>query len=243
MADVITDNVNGALSWRDYMGFLMMRLGVGRYSYKVAPGLYQIGSPDQTSPVFVSANYKMSFDLLRKGLARMSAWILVIDTRGINVWCAAGKRTFSTCEVVRMIRDVGLDKIVNHRELILPQLSAAGVSAHEVKRQGGFKVVFGPVRARDIETFMTQGKNADDSMRTVTFSLRERFVLTPLELTSRILPSICVVAAIFVISLLGYYVSGSEGVWIRAILGMSAYLIGLVAGGRQAQSQNYICSH
>jgi len=50
--------------------------------YRVAPGLYAVGAPDGGSPVVVTANYKMSFDLLRRALHGMAAWVVVLDTRG-----------------------------------------------------------------------------------------------------------------------------------------------------------------
>ncbi len=101
-----------------------------------------------TSPqVLVSANYKMSFDRLRQALSGLDLWILVIDTKGINVWCAAGKGTFGTEELVGRIAQVGLGDVVKGRGLILPQLGAPGVAANEVLKRTGFKVVYGPVRA------------------------------------------------------------------------------------------------
>ena len=81
----------------------------------------------------MTANYKLSFDAIRKNLSGQNGWILVLDTKGINVWCAAGKGTFGTNELVKRIRLVSLEKIVNHKRLILPQLGAAGVAAHKVK--------------------------------------------------------------------------------------------------------------
>ncbi|MFN8207948.1 MAG: mercury methylation corrinoid protein HgcA [Bacteroidales bacterium] len=125
--------VSAKLTLRDFLGTVMVRWSVKRSSYRVEPGLYALGSPDSDSDVFVTGNYKLSFDHLRKGLAGMHAWILVVDTRGINVWCAAGKKTFNAKEIAKRIRLTGLDQIVHHRRLILPQLSATGVSAQAVK--------------------------------------------------------------------------------------------------------------
>jgi CO dehydrogenase/acetyl-CoA synthase gamma subunit (corrinoid Fe-S protein) len=76
-----------------------MRWGIGRHRYRIEPGLYAVGTPGSDSPVLVTANYKMSFDALRRELGGLDAWILVLETDGINVWCAAGKGTFGTEEV------------------------------------------------------------------------------------------------------------------------------------------------
>ena len=92
------------VSARDVWGTLGARIGIIRRDYKVAPGFYAAGSPGPQSPVLVTANYKLSFDALRHQLLGIDAWLLVIDTRGINVWCAAGKGSFSTDEVIQSVR-------------------------------------------------------------------------------------------------------------------------------------------
>ncbi|MBT8342479.1 MAG: hypothetical protein KJP07_20945, partial [Desulfatitalea sp.] len=88
----------------DRVGTVMVRLGFSRNRYQVAPGIYAVGSPGADAPVLVTANYKLTFDHVRQQLAGLDGWLLVLDTRGINVWCAAGKGTFGTAELVRRIR-------------------------------------------------------------------------------------------------------------------------------------------
>lgn len=168
-------------AWRETLGAVKVRLNIGRMRYRVPPGLHAAGSPSADSPVFVTANYKFSFDCLRKALAGIDAWILVLDTRGINVWCAAAKGTFGTEELVERIEVTRLPGVVSHRRLVVPQLGAPGVAAHEVKRLCGFEVVFGPVRAEDIPSFLTAGMKATRRMREVSFNLGDRMVLAPVE--------------------------------------------------------------
>jgi hypothetical protein len=146
-----------------------------------------LGSPAPDSPVFVTANYTLSFDALRSALFDIDGYILVLDTKGINVWCAAGKGTFGTDEIVRRVEGTGLARVVNHRTLILPQLGAPGVSAHEVKRRSGFKVEYGPVRAQDLPEYLKMHQ-ATPAMRRVRFDLRDRIVLIPVELVHTFLP-------------------------------------------------------
>jgi len=165
----------------DRRGTALVRWGIGRYDYLVEPGLYAVGEPDETSPVLVTASYKLSFDTLRRELGGLDVHILVLDTLGINVWCAAGKGTFGTDELCARIEAVGLDRIVSHRRLIVPQLGAPGVAAHQVKERTGFRVRYGPVEARDIPRFLEAGR-ATDEMRRKRFPWRERATLVPMEL-------------------------------------------------------------
>lgn len=150
--------------------------------YSVEPGLYAIGKPDNESDVFVTANYKLSFDILRKEMKGLNAWILVLDTKGINVWCAAGKGTFGTDELVRRIQAAQLQTVVNHRRMIAPQLGAVGVNAKSVQQQTGFIIHFGPVYAKDIPEYVKEGYKKSDEMRLVKFTMLDRLILTPMEI-------------------------------------------------------------
>jgi hypothetical protein len=188
------------MSREDHRGTLFARLGIGRDDYRIAPGLYGIGKPNAESPVLVTVNYKLSFDVLRSRLAGVSAWILVVNTRGINVWCAAGKGTFSTQEVAYRVKAARLADIVTHRRLVLPQLSATGVSARQTKKLCGFEVVWGPVHARHFKDYLSYKMKATPEMRRVTFSLRERVELIPVELGQLGKPTLYLVPAVFLLS-------------------------------------------
>lgn len=174
--------VSARLNFSDYIGAIKVRWGIGRNNNTVAPGLYKVGNPGNESDVFVSANYKLSFDTLRKNLGSLNAWILVIDTKGINVWCAAGKGTFGTVNLANSIKNSSLEFIVKHRRIIVPQLGAVGVATHKVKELTGFRVIFGPVRAVDIGEFINSGYKATPEMRKITFPFYERAKLIPVDL-------------------------------------------------------------
>jgi len=132
--------------------------------------------------VLVTANYKMSYDLVRSSVKKHAVWLLVLETYGINVWCAAGKGTFGTGELVRRIGLSGLEKVVSHRQLLLPIMGAAGVKAVEVKKRTGFDVRFATLRIQDMPEYLENGMLTSPAMRELTFSLRERLVLVPMEL-------------------------------------------------------------
>ncbi len=177
-------SVDARLSLADRLGRWRVRWSIGRGRYRVEPGLYRIGRPGPASPVLVTANYKLTFDALRSELDGVDAWILVLDTQGVNVWCAAGKGTFGTDELVNRVAATRLTEVVSHRKLVVPQLGATGVAAHEVKRRCGFRVVFGPIRAADLRAFLGDRMRASEEMRRVTFTLGERAELVGVELVS-----------------------------------------------------------
>jgi hypothetical protein len=183
----------------DQLDHFLARWGFNREGHRVEPGLYQLGNPVPDSAVFASANYTLSFDALRSALAGTDAWILVLDTKGINVWCAAGKGTFGTEELVRKITETGLASVVNHKKIIVPQLGAPGISWPEVMRRSGFSVEYGPVRARDLPEYLKTHK-ATPAMRMVEFPLKDRLVLTPVEFVHIALPMVVIAALLWLLA-------------------------------------------
>lgn len=222
--------VTTKLTLLDRLGSWRVRWVIGRSHYRVAPGIYAVGDPNVESPVLVSANYKMSFDRLRSQLRGIDAWILVLDTKGINVWCSAGKGTFGTDELIRRVEQARLTEIVSHRNLVLPQLSATGVSAHEVHKRSGWRVTYGPVRSNDLPAFLNAGMTAVPQMRRVRFSLMDRIVLIPTELIQSAKYLFITAVCIVLLSGLGsdgYSVQRIQGAGVRGVLMLLiAYLVG-----------------
>ena len=222
--------ISSDLSWADHWGSVKARWGVGRMHYTVDPGLYALGEPNERSPVLVTANYKMSFDRLREVLSNRQAWILVLDTKGINVWCAAGKGTFGTDELVRRVEFNQLNRVVSHRELILPQLAGPGIAAHKVKKIIGFKVIFGPIQATDLPAFLDAGMKATPNMRRKTFTMPERAVLIPVELVSALKWSLLILPAFFLLGGLGAPSGFWNGVLNEGLFAILNLLGALLAG-------------
>jgi hypothetical protein len=195
-------------------------------SYLVPPGLYAIGSPTPGDPVLVTANYKMSYDLVRRELAGHNLWLLVLETNGINVWCAAGKGTFGTEELVNRIKSSRLADLVQHRVLILPLLGAPGVSAFEVRARTGFSVNFAAIEARDIPRYLDGGMTTTPQMRALTFTMSERLVLIPVELV------IALKGSVWIVPLLALAAGWRDGRFApaAAIPAVLAYLGAIAAG-------------
>lgn len=181
-ARVRIPGVDSVITARDRLKRLAFRLGIGRMDMTVTPGLYAFDTPGPEDPVLVSANFRLTFDQLRKALEGRDAWLLILDTQGVNVWCAAGKRTFGTEELIRQVENSGVKKLLAHRNLILPQLGAPGIQAYEVERRTGFRVHYGPVSLDDLGEYLDSGMKTTKEMRRKRFPLSERAELIPLEL-------------------------------------------------------------
>ena len=214
------------IGWRDMLGGWKVRWGFGRVQYTVAPGLYRVGAPDSASPVLVTANYKLTVDAVRRWLVGLNVWLLVLDTKGVNVWCAAGKGTFGTEELVRRIQSASLREVVKHRELVVPQLGATGIAAHEVKRATGFSVHYGPVRAADIPAYLAAGIKATPAMRRVTFGWKERLAVAPVELVAALGPLLAIATFVAALDVFHHHRLTAD-----ALTGMVPFLAAVLTGG------------
>lgn len=215
------------LTLGDHLGACKARWKISRMNYLVASGLYAVGNPSADDPVVVTANYKMTYDIIRRTLAGRNVWILVLESFGVNVWCAAGKGTFGTEELVRRITATGLAMIVNHRRLLLPILGAPGVAAHEVTQRTGFSITYSTIRAEDLPEFLDNGMVTTSAMREMTFSFYERLALIPVELVT----SMRLVAVISLcMTTLGWLlVDSAAGIMVAAAY-LGAMLTGVIAG-------------
>lgn len=139
-------------------------------------GLREIGSPGRDSPVLVTCNFALTVDRVTHELSRagVDAWLLVAESRGVNVWCAAGAGEFGTHSVVSAVKTSGIAERVDHRMLILPPLGGPAIDAVEVASQTGWKTRWGPVYARDLPRFLERGATRDESMKRARYGLGQR---------------------------------------------------------------------
>lgn len=137
-------------------------------------GLRRIGKPGRSSPVLITGNFSLTVRRLTRTLRGIDAWLLVSDSKGVNIWCAAGGNELTAASVASVVKTTGIELDVDHRTLILPPLCAPGVRAKELKEKTGWKVTWGPVRLKDFPRFLAEGQVRNEQMKRVTYTLRER---------------------------------------------------------------------
>lgn len=138
-------------------------------------GLYKIGHPNADSPVLLTCNFHLTVERVKRALQGLDCWLLVANSRGINVWCAATGGLFTNHDVISALKTSGIEERVNHREVILPQLAATGVEGKAIRQKTHWKVIWGPVEAADIPAFLANKREKTPAMRQVTFPWWRRF--------------------------------------------------------------------
>ncbi len=162
-------------------------------------GLEALGTPGPDSPVLLTGNFRLTVQRVRRALHGVDAWLLVANSRGVNVWCAATGGLLTDHEVVSVLKTSGIGDRVEHRVVILPQLAATGIDGKVVRRRTGWRVVWGPIEASDLPEFLASGApdrrsttGHDREVRTVAFPLRRRLEMAvawafPLSLPTLVL--------------------------------------------------------
>lgn len=144
------------------------------------PGLRRVGSPDRSSPVLVTCNFDLTVREVIRTLKQdgINAWLLVAPTKGVNAWCAGGAGDFSADSVISIIKTSGIEDLVDHRRIILPQLAANGINIWSVKERSSWNPRFGPAHIRDLAEYLASGKRLTKrEHRLVDFPLNDRFVM------------------------------------------------------------------
>jgi NAD-dependent dihydropyrimidine dehydrogenase PreA subunit len=138
------------------------------------PRLVKIGNPDRSSPVLVTCNWRLTVRELLYRLRGEHLYLLAANSRGINVWCAAAGGHFTHHDVISIVKTSGIEDLVDHRILVLPQLAATGIDIGYIKKKIDWRAVWGPVSARDIPAFLAGNEEKTDRMRRIGFGLGRR---------------------------------------------------------------------
>jgi len=140
------------------------------------PETVAIGTPDKSSPVLVTCNFDYTVRHLKNYLEKehINCFLLVVNTKGTNVWCAAAEGIFTTETVLAHLKVYNLRERVNHTRLILPQLSVSGVKRKDLKEHG-WEGIYGPVYFTDLKEFLNNGMTKTKDMQALEYGYWERF--------------------------------------------------------------------
>jgi NAD-dependent dihydropyrimidine dehydrogenase PreA subunit len=157
-----------------YVGITLLQTLLRLLPWPCETGLVAIGKPGRDAPVLLTANFRLTVERVKRSLEGLDAYLLVANSRGVNVWCAATGGLLTDHDVVTVLKTSGIEDLVDHRQVILPQLAATGIERKAVQRRTGWRIVWGPVRSDAIPAFLERGLEASRDMRTVDFPWPQR---------------------------------------------------------------------
>ena len=177
----------------------------------IEPGIYRSGNPSSKSPLLVTCNYDYTYITFMRDIEGLDAWVLVVDSRGINVWCAARGDDFGNRQVLEVIEATNIRDLTTQKTLFLPQLSAGGVAAPKLPmntKEFPFTIMYGPVWSSDLPTYLeTKPVRKPASMRMANFTPfhRVRAWVTHSSFLLRRVYSPTIIGAFLLLILLGFF--------------------------------------
>jgi acetyl-CoA decarbonylase/synthase complex subunit gamma len=123
---------------------------------QIEEGLYQVGTPDENSPVLVTTNFSLTYFTVEGDVeaSRVPAWIVVVDTEGTSVLTAWAAEKFTAEVIAQKVKAFDVGGKVKHRKLILPGHVAVLSGKLEDELGQEWKVVVGPRESSGIPSFL-----------------------------------------------------------------------------------------
>jgi acetyl-CoA decarbonylase/synthase complex subunit gamma len=121
----------------------------------VTEGIYEIGSPDENSPVLVTTNFALTYFIVSGEIegSKVPSWLLIKDAEGLSVLTAWAAGKFSGDDVGMFVKKSGIMDKVKHTELIIPGYAAA-IAGDVEEELPGWTITVGPREAAHIPAFL-----------------------------------------------------------------------------------------
>jgi acetyl-CoA decarbonylase/synthase, CODH/ACS complex subunit gamma len=143
---------------RTLLPLLVQRLNIytdPRIPMSVEEKCYQVGEPDENSPVLITSNWALTYFIVSSEIegSKIPAWLCVKDTEGLGVltgW-AAGK--FSGDSIGPYMKKISIESKVKHRKLIIPG-KVARIKGELEEAMPGWEIIVGPREASEIPNYL-----------------------------------------------------------------------------------------
>jgi len=121
----------------------------------VTEGIYEIGNPDENSPVLVTTNFALTYFIVSGEIegSRVPTWLLIKDSEGLSVMTAWAAGKFSGDDVGTFVKKSGIADKVKHQKIIIPGYAAA-IAGDMEEELPGWNVTVGPREAAHISGFL-----------------------------------------------------------------------------------------
>lgn len=125
----------------------------------VTQGIYEIGAPNENSPVLVTTNFSLTYFIVSGEIenSRVPSWLLIMDTEGLSVMTAWAAGKFTGDAVGAFVKKSGIADKIAHRKVIIPGYAAAIYGDME-EELPGWEIIIGPRDASMIPKFLKELK-------------------------------------------------------------------------------------
>jgi len=165
LASMLIAKYAGIVILSDFTGESLFSLLVERLNIFTDPqrpmtvteGIYEIGAPDENSPVLITTNFSLTYFIVSGEIegSRVPSWLLIMDTEGLSVMTAWAAGKFVGDAVGMFVKKSGITEKISHRKIIIPGY-AASISGDMEEELPDWEVLIGPRDASLIPKFLKE---------------------------------------------------------------------------------------
>lgn len=163
IAGMLVSKYGGIVVLSDFAGesifpLLLERLNIytdPQRPMTVTEGIFEIGNPDENSPVLVTTNFALTYFIVSGEIesSKVPTWLLIKDSEGLSVLTAWAAGKFAGDDVGMFIKKSGIMDKVKHTELIIPGYAAA-IAGDIEEELPGWTITVGPREAAHLPGFL-----------------------------------------------------------------------------------------
>ncbi len=167
IASVFVAKYGGIIVLSDFKGESLFPLLVERLNIYTDPqrplatteGIYEIGGPDENSPVLLTTNFSLTYFLISGEIetSRIPSYLLVMDTEGLSVMTAWAAGKFVADAIAPFVKKCGIGDKVKHHKLVIPGYAAVESGGLE-EELSGWEVLVGPREGAHIPAYLKTWK-------------------------------------------------------------------------------------
>jgi acetyl-CoA decarbonylase/synthase complex subunit gamma len=167
IASMFVSKYAGIVVLSDILGEVLFPLVVERMNIftdpqrplATTPGIYEIGTPTDNSPVLITTNFSLTYFIVSGEIegSKIPSYLLVMDTEGLSVMTAWAAGKFVADLMAPFIKKSGIEGKIKHRKLIIPGYSASESGGLE-EELPGWEIMVGPREGSHIPAYLKSWK-------------------------------------------------------------------------------------
>ncbi|MDH5745310.1 MAG: acetyl-CoA decarbonylase/synthase complex subunit gamma [Candidatus Aminicenantes bacterium] len=122
----------------------------------VEPKLYEIGTPNENSPLLVTTNFSLTFFTVQPEIeaSKVPSYLLIVEAEGLSVLTAWAAEKFTPEGIFAAMKKEEVEKKLSHKKIIIPGYVA--VMKAKLEDESGWEVLVGPKEGSGIPKYLKE---------------------------------------------------------------------------------------